>query len=367
MEPLKNVYSVDFIKRTTHSLKKVYPSFDIVGFTKQVFNTEWGTKELKQRIHHIAYSLNVFLGQGYKKNIDVIIEWVHQLKEGFENKQSFEYLFLAHYVEVFGLEDETISLKAIEEITQFTSCEFAIRPFIIKNPEKVMKQMYKWSTHQNLNVRRLSCEGCRPRLPWGIAIQPFKKDPSLILPILDNLKNDSCLYVRKSVANNLNDISKDNPDLIIELIKNWKGQSIHTDWIVKHGARSLLKKAHAKALMMFDIDPTLGVTLIDFNIHEDVISLGEKMTFSFSLKSDAEKRSIIRIEYAVYYVKSTGKHSRKLFKISEKEYLPNTTLSGMKSISFKDLTTRKHFIGKHIIALVVNGNEISEKEFTVIG
>src|SRR3954470_18685090 len=135
MEPLKNVYSPAFVDSLTKSLKQVYPSLNQKAFTKAVFDSDWDAKELKQRMKHLAHVLQQFLHQDYKKDIQTIIEWVHYLKKDSEHKQSFEYLFLAEYVEIFGQDDVALSLKAIEEITQYTSCEFAIRPFLIKHPE----------------------------------------------------------------------------------------------------------------------------------------------------------------------------------------------------------------------------------------
>ena len=365
MEPLKNVYSPAFIDSVTKSLKQVYPALNQKAFTKAVFNSDWESKELKQRMKHLAQVLQQFLHQDYAKDIETIIKWVHYLKGDSDGHQSFHYLFLAEYIELFGQENVTLSLKAIEELTQYTSCEFAIRPFLIKHPEKVMKQMLKWSTHKNPSVRRFSSEGSRPRLPWGMAIPAFKKDPTLILPILENLKNDASLYVRKSVANNLNDIAKDNPDVVVALIKKWKGKSEYTDWIIKHGSRTLLKKAHAEVLGLFDLHTAVRCSVLNLSLSKKQIALGDEISFSFELETDVKKESKLRIEFAVYYAKAADKTSRKLFKITEKVYPKGSNVVISKRISFKDLTTRKHYSGKHKIAIVINGNELAEKEFLV--
>lgn len=365
MEPLKNVYSPSFIDSVAKSLKNVYPELNQKAFVKAVFDVEWEARELKQRMKHLAHVLHQFLHKDYTKDVETLIEWVHYLRGDSESHQSFHYLFLAEYVYIYGQDHLTLSLKAIEEITQYTSCEFAIRPFLIKHPEKVMKQMLKWSTHKNPSVRRFSSEGCRPRLPWGMAIPAFKKDPTLILPILENLKNDESLYVRKSVANNLNDIAKDNPSVVIDLIKKWKGKSEHTDWIIKHGCRTLLKKAHSEVLGLFDLNTTVRCSVLNLNLNKKQIALGEEISFSFELETDAKKESKLRIEFAVYYAKAAGKNSRKLFKITEKVYPKASKVVISKRISFKDLTTRKHYAGKHKVAIVINGNELADKEFLV--
>jgi 3-methyladenine DNA glycosylase AlkC len=364
-EPLKNVYSPAFIDSLTASLKQVYPSLNQKAFVKAVFTSDWEKKELKQRMKHLAHALQQFLHQDYPKDITTIIEWVHLLKSNIERHQSFEYLFLAEYVKIFGQEDITLSMKAIEEITQYTSCEFAIRPFLIKHPEKVMKYMLKWSIHKNVNIRRFSSEGCRPRLPWGMAIPAFKKDPALILPILENLKNDDSEYVRKSVANNLNDIAKDNPDVVVGIIKKWKGKSKNTDWIIKHGARSLLKKAHPEVLGLFDLNTRVSCSVLNLKLNKKNVALGETLSFSFELHTDVKKETRLRIEFAVYYAKAGGKISRKLFKITENTFPGSGITTFNKKLSFKDLTTRKHYSGKHKLAIVINGNELADQDFVV--
>ncbi len=364
-EQLKNLYSPDFVDSLTKSLKQVHPTLNTKAFTKAVFDAEWEKRELKQRMKHLAHVLHQFLHQDYVKDIETIIEWVRLLRGATNNNQSFQYLFLAEYVDIFGQENLTLSLNAIEEITQYTSCEFAIRSFLIKHPDKVMKQMLKWSTHKSVNVRRFASEGCRPRLPWGMAIPAFKKDPELILPILENLKNDEAEYIRKSVANNLNDIAKDNPDIVIGLIKKWKGKSKNTDWIIKHGSRTLLKKAHSEVLGLFDLQTNVSCTVHNLKLNKKNVQIGDTLSFSFELKTDSKKLLKLRIEFAVYYMKANGKPNRKLFKITENTFPADTIITFNKKLSFKDLTTRKHYTGKHKLAIVINGNELAEQEFIV--
>ena len=132
-----------------------------------------------------------------------------------------------HHIEVYGLGYPEESLHALEQITRLVSAEFAVRPFILRDPDRTMEYFRRWSLDENATVRRLASEGCRPRLPWAVALPMFKKDPSPLLPILENLKDDASLYVRKSVANNLNDISKDHPDLVLELARVPRGAVLH--------------------------------------------------------------------------------------------------------------------------------------------
>jgi 3-methyladenine DNA glycosylase AlkC len=364
-EPLKNMYIPRFFEGFTAIVKEALPKFQKQEFIKQVFDTEWEAKELKQRVRAIATALKHHLPGSYDQQLAAIIRMI-ELCERKGIKSGFEYIFFADFVEQYGLDEPNTSLKAIERITQFISCEFAIRPFLLKYPDKVMKQMLRWSKHPHPHVRRFSSEGCRPRLPWAMAIPHLKKDPSPILPILENLKNDESLFVRKSVANNLNDIAKDHPEVVIQLVKKWKGNSKETDWIIKHGCRTLLKKADEKVYELFDLNGKTNCEIINLKLSKNKIKIGERLGFSFALNTD-KKPGKLRLEYAVYYVKSNGKQSRKLFKLAENNYQPNNQYSFKREQRFQDFTTRKHFPGKHKIGIVVNGQELASKEFMLLG
>ena len=199
-----------------------------------------------------------------------------------------------------------------------------------------------------------------------MAIPQLKKDPSSILPILENLKNDESLFVRKSVANNLNDIAKDHPELVVQLVKKWKGTSKETDWIIRHGCRTLLKKADAKVYELFGLNGKPNCEVINLKLSKNKIKIGERLGFSFHLKNTGKKPGKLRLEYAVYYVKANGKQSRKLFKLAENNYQPNNQYSFKKEQRFQDFTTRKHFPGRHKIGIVVNGQELVSKEFMLL-
>ena len=365
-ELFKNIYSKAFLDRFSVSLEQTLPKFNKEAFVNDVLNDNWKEKELKQRAKHIAAVLKTYLHNDYEKDIQTIIQIIHQIRKSGLKEESIEYMFLPEFIEMYGLDYFDISMDAIEQITQFTSCEFAIRPFIKKYPEKTMAIMLSWSIHSSHLVRRLSSEGCRPRLPWAMALPDFKLNPQSILPILENLKNDTSDFVRRSVANNLNDISKDNPNTVIEIAKRWKGYNKETDWIVKHGCRTLLKKANNEILQLFELEKDVNCTITKFLINSDTIKIGDDLEFSFEFINNANKVLKLRIEYAIYYMKANGKWSRKLFKITENTYNNHVAYTFKRKQSFRNLTTRKHYVGSHKIAIVINGNEIAEKEFKLL-
>ncbi len=169
----------------------------------------------------------------------------------------------------------------------------------------MMKQMLVWSKHEHWGVRRLSSEGCRPRLPWAMALPNLKEDPAPIIPILENLKNDPARFVRLSVANNLNDIAKDNPEIVIDLVKKWKGESKEVDWIIKHGCRTLLKQGNPEVMELFGFDSIRNnISVEDFQISSpEGESRGFVGVWFLNLLNHSNKTIKIRLEYGIYYQK----------------------------------------------------------------
>lgn len=363
-EPLKYMYNPAFFERLCPVLGQHIPGFECKDFIFRIFNNEWPDLELKERVRQISHVLHHFLSKDFSEASQQIIRITHALHQRETHPQSFENIFLADYIEVFGLEHINESMNALEEITRLVSAEYAIRPFIIRYPAKAMAHMYKWSRHPDPNIRRLSSEGCRPRLPWAIALSDFKKDPSSVLPILENLKEDPSGYVRKSVANNLNDIAKDHADVVINLVKKWQGQHPHTDWILKHGCRSLLKKGHTKALTLHGFNPGSQAKIRELLL-PDKVKIGAYLDFRFAIICKEKKPTHFRLEYAIDYITSTGKTSRKVFKISENLFQPEEPVTIQRKQSFKNFTTRKHFAGKHYLSILVNGKKLAGTKFIV--
>jgi 3-methyladenine DNA glycosylase AlkC len=353
---LKNMYNHETLRKFALDIQAVYEPFRVDEFLKSTLDETWDGLELKARGRQITLNLRKYLPADYGEALRVIDQIVAK-SEGF-----FGIIF-PDFVEVYGQDenDWDISIPALENYTRYSSSEFAVRPFIINHEKRMMAQMYAWSKHENEHVRRLSSEGCRPQLPWAQALPEFKKNPAPVLPILEQLKTDPSLYVRKSVANNLNDISKTHPDLVAKLAKEWYGKNERTDWIVKHGCRTLLKKGNREVLAIFGYDDVTSVGVSGFALEATAVSIGEELTFSFTiLTTEATK---VRLEYGIDYVKSNGKRNRKIFQISETSLKENEKKYYTKKQSFADLSTRKHYPGTHSITLIVNGMERGKSDF----
>jgi 3-methyladenine DNA glycosylase AlkC len=303
--------------------------------------------------------------QNFSEAVALIDKIIENLKKNNFTDGNLAFIFFADYIEKYGLDDFNTSAKAFVSITQFISCEFAVRPFILKYKEKMIDEMVKWSLHKNHHVRRLASEGSRPRLPWAMAIPYLKKDPTSILPILENLKNDPSEYVRRSVANNLNDIVKDNPEIVLEIASKWRGISKETDAIIKHGCRTLLKQGHPKILSHYGLE-SINIELSNFEIKTPIVKVGDYLQFQFHLNNKNNEDKIIRLEYAVHYKKSKGHLAKKVFKISEKIYPSNQLTKVERKQSFKLITTRVFHTGMHQLSIIINGTESETLEFELI-
>ena len=365
-EPLKNLFSREFFETFVDILLLFKKDVNKEEFLENIFDDTWGSLELKQRARHTSYVLNHYLTGDFQKDVEILISVIGHIQKNKNLKPGIESMFIPDYIEVFGIDSPEISLMAMEKITRFFSCEFSIRPFILKYPDKTLDRMVAWSLDPHPQVRRLSSEGCRPRLPWAMSIPFLKKNPDPILPILDNLKNDPSETVRKSVANNLNDISKDNPEIVIDLTKKWKGKSKNTDWILKHACRTLLKQAHPVALELFGYGSVDNIAMQQFKILTPTVHMGESLEFECTITNKSHEPTLIRLEYGLYFLKSNGSLSRKVFKISEKHYDPAERVLLRRKQSFKPISTRKYYSGEHKVSLIINGKEFEPHRFNLV-
>ena len=358
----KDRFNYESLHKLAVEIHSVYKEFAIDDFLKSTLDETWDCLEFKQRVMQIGVNLGKYLPADYKTAIHIIDHVIMNYDTGLDGF----VIFFPAFVELFGRDKENwdISIAALERYTPYATAEFAVRSFIIDDEKRMMAQMDAWAKHDNEHIRRLASEGCRPRLPWGQALPSFQKDPSPVLSILEQLKADPSPYVRKSVANNLNDISKTHPDLVVNIAKSWYGKDKNTDWIVKHGCRTLLKKGNSDVLGLFGFVDAECLKVDGFILGAASVLMGENLTFSFNI--EAQKATKVRLEYGIDYMKANGKRNRKIFQISELTFKENGKKAYTNSHSFADVSTRKHYPGIHSITLLVNGWERSTLDFEVL-
>jgi len=361
-EPLRNIYDPPFLADFGKLVKGAYGAFDAEGFETEAMAGDWPELELKARMRRITETLGRHLPASYGDALSVLYAIAPRCK-------GFAYLIFPDFVERFGQApaDWELSMTALERFTPLSSSEFAVRPFLLAQPERMMERMKRWASHPDEHVRRLASEGCRPRLPWGQSLPMFKRDPKPVLELLELLKADPSLYVRKSVANNLNDIAKDHPDLVLETAARWQGAHPHTDWIIRHGCRTLVRRAVPGALALFGYadagaDGGAGPLVAEAAIAADpsAVSIGQTCVLHYALRAREGGPLRLRVEYGIDFIKSNGKASRKLFLLSDKIVPGGAALAGSRTHRWADLTTRRHYPGPHRIVLLVNGREAAE-------
>lgn len=356
---LKDMFNQESVGALADTIHHQYAAFNREAFMASVFDDAWEARELKERMRHITISLQDLLPGGYRAGLDILQRALPTL-----HGHGFVQMVFPDYVEVYGLDDWEASISALEAFTQVVSAEFAIRPFIVHYQDRTMAQMLEWARHHSPEVRRLASEGCRPRLPWGIALPALKADPSPILPILEHLKHDECESVRRSVANNLNDISKDRPEVVIDVLRRWQADDTEEiDWITRHALRTLLKAGHPDALTLLGYHQDPAIVVHDLSVDPDTIDMGDTVTFSFDIESlDAQPQNLM-IDYIVHHMRANGKQAPKVFKLAKKTIQPGQVLHIERRHSFAPVTTRKYYPGEHAIEPKINGQRFGRADF----
>lgn len=360
--PLKEGYDDPYLERLAKLLAPQVDGFRKSDFLKRIRAADWEQLELKARMLRIAQALDETLSPDFPQAL-------RELDPVAPEFEGYLALFIPEFVTLRASADFdrhwSHGVEALAQYTVYSSAELAVRPFLLAQPERMLRQMLEWTKHENEHVRRLASEGCRPRLPWATALPFLKADPTALLPILEALALDSSEYVRRSVANNWNDVSKDHPELVRTQLTRWLEEhpdNHDTRRLVKHAARTLLKQGDAACLALFGFSPPDAMKVCDFTLHPEEAALPEALEFRFRLQSD-RALGRVRLEYAVHYPKANGELRPKKFQLSEFESAENSRTLERRH-AFEDLSTRKHYPGPHVLALFVNGVELARASFS---
>lgn len=356
---LKEIFNAERLQHIAREMSAVYPAFDAKGFLK---HAKAGLAELSvmQRVARVSDSLHAVIALDYAQTLKLLYALAPRLNS------AFVCLCLPHYVATYGQGDFRRSMAALKYFTTFGSAEFAIRPFLLNDFQRTLAVMQQWSLDANEHVRRLASEGSRPRLPWSFRLAEVQANPALCASILDNLNADSSLYVRKSVANHLNDITKDHPEWVLGLIEGWNLDNPHTPWIARHALRNLIKQGNTRALTIIGAGSKAEVKIHHLAVTPAVINLGERITLSLSLESTAAAPQKLVVDYAIDYVKSAGHSAAKVFKLKAFTLGAGEHHSIRREHSIRELTTRKHYPGTHRVHVLVNGEQLGSAEFELL-
>ncbi|MER5934895.1 DNA alkylation repair protein [Streptomyces sp. NPDC002054] len=259
-------------------------------------------------------------------------------------------------------------LALLHDLTPQLTAESAVRPFLRADPARALAVVRDWTADPDPHVRRLASEGTRPRLPWAPQLPAFIADPRPARPVLDALHRDDSEYVRRSVANHLNDISRDHPELAVEIAAAWlatRTPAPTTHRTVRHGLRTLIKTGHPGALTLLGHAPDVPVTVDGPHISTPQVAVGGYLVFDYAVTNSGDAPAELVVDYVIHHVKANGTRTPKVFKLATRALAPGEKLTGTRRHSFKPITTRRYHSGAHLVQLQINGRVRGEAEFSL--
>ncbi len=354
---LKDWFDEKRYRQLADEFAQITPRFQKQTFLDLTLNG-LESRSLMQRLHQCALATDAALPGSYSQKLKVLQQLAPRIGH------SFVAIFLSDFVATYGQHDFDTSLEALRSFTRYGSSEFAVRPFIAADPERTLKRLLAWTADPDEHVRRLASEGSRPRLPWGMKLKALVIDPEACGPILEALKADSSLYVRRSVANHLNDITKDHPDWVLTRLEHWDLRQEPLRWIARHACRTLIKRGDPRALRLFGFGEQACLQA-EFCIQPARVTLGQSIQLEAQLTSTSKQAQSLVVDYVVHYVKARGSAFAKVFKWTEVELASGATLTLSKKQTLRDFTTRKHHAGHHSVELQVNGVRVAQSGFAL--
>lgn len=369
-EPFKNLFNVNLIISMAEQFKRHWQEFNAQGFIDTASH-QLDTLELKARSQQITAAMSQYLPEDFEQAGQILLD---SLAPESDEEQAINHdgisgwaiMPMSDYVGIHGLAHHDFSMTLLNAMTRRFTAEFSIRFFLLNSPAETLKTLKSWLNDNNKHVRRLISEGTRPRLPWAMQLPSFIQNPAPVIELLEALKDDPEEYVRRSVANNLNDIAKDHPDLVANIAKQWMlDADDNRKRLIRHACRTLLKQGNRDTLEVFGYaPPELESTQLE--IHEEQVRLNNHLRFSLSLVSRCDKEQSLMIDYVIHHQKKNGKTAPKVFKWKKVVLPAGKKLSMSKQHPFKPVTTRVYYDGLHAVEILINGQSVAKKSFFLV-
>ena len=375
-EAFKHLIHAGTVETTAHHLQRAWRGFDAAGFRQQAL-TGLDTLEMKARAMHIADALQAHLPEDFDRAAALIeASLAPPIDPGAPASSDAGQRGLAGWV-VWSLSEVITrlalaeptrlprALQALHALTQRFSAEFAIRPLLRDHPDTVLATLQQWTQDPSAHVRRLVSEGSRPRLPWGLRLQALVVDPTPTLPLLRALQDDPSEYVRRSVANHLNDIAKDHPGQVAAWLEaHLPGAPPERQALLRHASRTLVKQGDPRVLAAWGLGAAFqGSAALELS--PSTLTLGSSVDLTLRLQSSARTQQTVVIDYAVHHVKANGSTSAKVFKGWSLRLAPGEARELRKCHAVKPISTRRYYPGWHRIVVLVNGQAVAESGFTL--
>ena len=374
-EPFKNLFNLALIEGLGKHLHAHYSGFDKDGFVCAA-SRQLEQLELKQRSAQITDALEIYLPEDFLAAREMLLAILHpedevdlrELKMDERGVRGWAVMPMGDYIARRGLAHFDASMEALEQMTCRFSAEFAVRTFIRADLPAALRHIHRWASSRNYHVRRLASEGARPRLPWGQHLPQLIADPRPMLPVLEILRDDPSDYVRRSVANHLNDIAKDHPQLLLEVLQNWyKNGSPERQRMLRHACRTLIKKGDSQILSALGYTSAEvvreAIQLQTFELDSIQPKVGGALAIKLALRSTHDKPQTLVVDYAIYFRRANGELTAKVFKWKNCQIAPGQNLHLIKNHSLKKITTRTYYPGLHKVALQINGALMQTLDF----
>jgi len=371
MEPFKNFIDAALVRRTGQVLARASREFDRAAFERRAIRG-LDALELKARVMQLADALEATLPADFDAACGLIEACLGRVRDPDAPTEDEDaphaddpgltgwiVWSLGEFVARRGLAEPERALRALHALTQRSTAEFAIRPLIVHHPDLALATMRAWTRDPSAHVRRLASEGSRPRLPWGLRLQALVADPTPTQPILEALQDDPSAYVRRSVANHLNDIAKDHPQRVVDWVqRHLPTASAERRTLLSHASRGLIKQGHAGMLALWGAGKVFAGDC-ELKVTPKRVTVGDRVQLTLVLRSTSRKPQPLLIDYAVHHVKADGRTSPKVFKGWKLTLAPGEARTLTKSHSFAPVTTRRYHAGEHPIEVSINGRVVA--------
>ncbi|CAG0976643.1 putative protein YhaZ [Burkholderiales bacterium] len=357
---LKDQFGLEVIATLAQRIAAVFPDFPQRAFVAQA-RRGFESLDLMARGRHLARVLRQHLPQDPPAALEILRLSLGPKLKSSEGNGMAPFFYLPHSacVAEFGLDAYEPALRLQYDLTQRFTAEFCLRPFLEHYPERTLERLRLWARDQSAHVRRLVSESTRPRLPWAPRLTQLRVHQQAVLDLLEMLKDDPEDYVRRSVANHLNDLGKEHPALLRQLAARWlKGASPERIALVRHALRSLVKHGDREALQLLGYGPAAQVEIGALDISPRRAQVGEWVRVSLSLRNPRRTPQNLLIDLRVAFVKAKGEPRPKVFKLKRLTLAAGETATLQKSISLAQHTTRTHYAGRHEVELLVNGTAL---------
>lgn len=371
-EPLKNRYGPEVASVIAQQIQRVYPSFDQTAFLRDAL-AGYEALELMPRGHHLCATLRQHLPPRFADAVEILLASLGQ-KLGDAHSfgmAPFHYLPHTFFISTYGPssiqagnDDFDLCMRAQYELTQRFTAEFSMRAFLAHFPQQTLARLAQWTKDPSEHVRRLVSESTRPRLPWAARLPAFQHDPKPVIALLEQLKDDPSKYVQRSVANNLNDIGKDNPAIFYDTLARWQqdwrqlppsDRHGERDWVIRHALRTAIKRGEGQAFALSGCHPAPEIGISDSTISPNSVQEGDEIDIRCTLTNLSQQPCTVVVDLAIDYVKAQGKFSRKVFKLKRLTLDSKEQCVLGKRISLRSMTTRKHYPGTHPVSVLING------------